>query len=92
MKQIKPLSRSLCLIVSLLVLPTANPDEREVTKSGMFVPVDTSVLMGVAGPHPMFGVENAFPGLKFKRPVVLTHAADGSDRLFVAEQDGKIRV
>jgi len=34
----------------------------------------------------------AFPSLAFDRPVKITHAGDGSDRLFVVEQAGIIRV
>ena len=34
----------------------------------------------------------AFPRLTFVRPVGLTHAGDGSDRLFVIEQRGRVRV
>jgi glucose/arabinose dehydrogenase len=34
----------------------------------------------------------AFENLVFERPIVVTHAADGSDRVFVAEQDGIIKV
>ena len=30
--------------------------------------------------------------VKFNRPIVVTHANDGSDRLFIAEQTGKIHV
>ncbi|MDZ7771549.1 MAG: PQQ-dependent sugar dehydrogenase [Balneolaceae bacterium] len=37
-------------------------------------------------------LENAFPGLSFNRPVLLTDAGDGSGRLFVVEQRGTIRV
>jgi glucose/arabinose dehydrogenase len=40
---------------------------------------------------PMKVVE-AFPELKFASPVDLTHAGDGSGRLFVVEQRGSIRV
>ncbi len=36
--------------------------------------------------------ERAFPRLVFRRPVFLTHAGDGTGRLFVIEQDGRIRV
>jgi glucose/arabinose dehydrogenase len=35
---------------------------------------------------------NAFPGLTFSYPVFLTHAGDGSHRLFVVEQTGRIKV
>jgi len=34
----------------------------------------------------------AFPKLTFIKPVLLTHAGDGSDRIFVVELDGNIRV
>ena len=37
-------------------------------------------------------VEPAFPNLVFERPVFLTHAGDGSNRLFVVEQAGRIFV
>ena len=38
------------------------------------------------------GTERAFPNLDFERPIVVTHAGDGTNRLFVAEQDGIIKV
>src|SRR5262245_54850782 len=34
----------------------------------------------------------AFPKLTFQRPVFLTHAGDGSNRVFVVEQAGRILV
>lgn len=34
----------------------------------------------------------AFENLIFERPVVIAHANDGSDRIFVAEQDGIVKV
>jgi glucose/arabinose dehydrogenase len=37
-------------------------------------------------------VQNAFPNLTFTRPVDLQHAGDSSNRLFVVEQAGIIRV
>lgn len=37
-------------------------------------------------------LEDAFPGLTFEQPVEFTHAGDGSNRLFVIEQPGRIRV
>ena len=42
-------------------------------------------------PAPVAAVR-AFPRLTFNRPIVLTHAGDGSDRVFVASQLGTIRV
>ncbi|MEZ6040243.1 MAG: PQQ-dependent sugar dehydrogenase [Planctomycetaceae bacterium] len=38
------------------------------------------------------GVERAFPNVVFDRPIVVTHANDGSNRVFVAEQEGIIKV
>lgn len=46
--------------------------------------VDTS-------PMPIESVR-AFPNLTFERPLLLTHAGDGSDRVFVASQLGQIHV
>ncbi|MFC5410312.1 PQQ-dependent sugar dehydrogenase [Larkinella bovis] len=37
-------------------------------------------------------VENAFPNVSFNRPVEFTVPNDGSNRVFVLEQEGKIRV
>ena len=37
-------------------------------------------------------LENAFPNLSFERPVEFTHAGDGSNRVFVLEQEGRVRV
>ncbi len=37
-----------------------------------------------------FRLVRAFPGLTFTQPVVITHAPDGSGRLFVAELGGVI--
>ncbi|MEZ6059195.1 MAG: PQQ-dependent sugar dehydrogenase [Planctomycetaceae bacterium] len=36
--------------------------------------------------------ERAFENLIFERPIVVTHAGDGTNRLFVAEQEGTIKV
>jgi quinoprotein glucose dehydrogenase len=38
------------------------------------------------------GVEDAFPEVRIPRPVVLTHAGDGSGRIFVGSQLGDIHV
>jgi len=39
-----------------------------------------------------FQLQNAFPNLTFSRPVDLQHPGDGTDRLFVVEQAGVIKV
>jgi quinoprotein glucose dehydrogenase len=47
--------------------------------------IDTQPLLGVV-------IERAFPSLRVTRPVVVTHAGDGSGRLFVCTQQGIISV
>lgn len=37
-------------------------------------------------------VVNAFPNLSFNKPLNITHTNDGSDRIFVVQQDGYIKV
>jgi glucose/arabinose dehydrogenase len=39
-----------------------------------------------------FQLKDPFPFLSFNRPLFLTHAGDGTDRLFVVQQDGFIKV
>ena len=39
---------------------------------------------------PTVGLSQAFPRLTFTRPVYLTHAGDGTDRLFLLDQRGRI--
>lgn len=41
---------------------------------------------------PSVRLEPAFASLDFQRPVQITHAGDGSDRLFVVEQPGRVMV
>ena len=49
-------------------------------------------LLGVATALSQFQLENAFPGIAFSQPVDFQHAGDGSNRIFVVEQGGTIRV
>lgn len=58
---------------------------------GTFYGVDTGRLMGSPDPFPL-EVERAFPRLRFDRPLEITHAGDGSGRVFVVEQAGVIHV
>lgn len=91
----------LCLGVAL-AMPTAEPLAHQTegaepthasdTTIDTFVPVDTSRFMGSPDAQPTLGVERAFPHLTFTRPLEFTHAGDGSNRVFVVEQDGRIRV
>lgn len=56
-----------------------------VVVQGLTFPTDSQ-------PPGTFQLVDAFPNLWFNDPVVLTHAGDGTDRLFVAELGGRIRV
>ena len=53
----------------------------------------TSTVFAEVKEEPI-GVEivRAYPNLKFRRPIEVTHAGDSSDRVFIAEQYGKIHV
>ena len=42
--------------------------------------------------HSEYQFENAFPNLTFVDPVGIHHAGDGSNRLFIVEQQGRIKV
>jgi uncharacterized repeat protein (TIGR03806 family) len=53
--------------------------------------IDTSQLMGSPNPMPLT-VEVAYPHLSFQRPLELTYAEDGSNRVYVVEQRGNIFV
>jgi uncharacterized repeat protein (TIGR03806 family) len=54
-------------------------------------PSSVQIPTGVGNAAPLRAA-NAFPNLQFNGPVVLTHAGDGSNRLFVAERSGAIKV
>ncbi|MDB5307851.1 MAG: hypothetical protein JWO38_2053 [Gemmataceae bacterium] len=91
----------LCLRVALATSTPTPPADRNQGEelpaaSGpavdKFVPVDTSRFMGSPDVQPTLGVEKAFPHVKFTRPLEFTHAGDGSDRVFVVEQDGRVHV
>jgi len=79
---------SLCVFCfgSALLLGQHEPAESE------FIGVDTSKLMAQPDADEIMGVEFAFPHLRFTRPVDLTNAADGTNRVFVVEQEGRIQV
>jgi glucose/arabinose dehydrogenase len=49
-------------------------------------------LLIVSGTSAQFTVENAFPNLSFTDPLDLQNAGDGTDRIFVVERAGRIKV
>ena len=60
---------------------------------GMWVLAGAPLSPAVAQePAPEIEVRRVFAELEFTRPVFLTHAGDGSDRIFVVEQPGRIQV
>ncbi len=58
---------------------------------GRFLAADTHRVLGSPDPLPL-EPERAFPRLRFERPLELTYAGDGSNRVFVVEQRGLIHV
>jgi glucose/arabinose dehydrogenase len=53
---------------------------------------DDSSGPGGGGNNDTYAIENAFPNLTFSRPTDVQNAGDGTNRLFVAQQTGKILV
>lgn len=65
------------------------------------LPMIIALLVVCASPNSVCSAEadtvqaeavRAFPNLRIRRPIVFTNAGDGTDRVFVAEQQGVIRV
>ena len=57
-----------------------------------FVQILLLIYLFTEPSNAQFTIENAFPNLTFSSPVFLTNAGDGSNRIFVVEQSGKIKV
>lgn len=70
----------ICLIV-LLTACNGNGSPASTPATGPVQPLQASLM-----------AEGAFPRLRFTNPLFITHAGDGSNRLFVVEQAGRIRV
>jgi glucose/arabinose dehydrogenase len=68
-----------------------SPEAESPALPDRFIAIDTSRLMVAPDPLPL-GRQRVFPQLSFERPVELTHAGDGTNRLFVLEQRGVIHV
>jgi glucose/arabinose dehydrogenase len=71
----------LLLVMIGFINCSAGSNEKDFTTPG-----DTSVTAG------KFKLVRAFPNLQFQQPVELTSADDGSNRIFLIEQEGRIRV
>lgn len=71
---------------------TANSDEGQAFGlDARAIASSVQIPTGVGGGGQV-ALVNAFPNLQFNGPVALTHAGDGSNRLFVAERGGAIKV
>lgn len=70
--------------VALLLSSACQRDDKE-----SVVALDSAAIGTVA---PALKVLNAYPKLKFNAPIEYTHANDGTNRVFVVEQPGLIRV
>jgi len=51
-----------------------------------------SLIAGTAAYSQGVSLVKAFPALTFTQPILLTHPPDGSDRIFVVQQNGVVRV
>ncbi|WP_229311694.1 PQQ-dependent sugar dehydrogenase [Larkinella rosea] len=71
---------SFAFLVSLACQPREADEDKTIETPGTTAPIATVQL------------ENAFPALRFSNLVEFTHAGDGTNRLFVIEQEGRIRV
>jgi glucose/arabinose dehydrogenase len=70
---------------------TANADQEDADADGIGDACDTTPELDCEpGPGTSLAVETLTSDLE--RPVFITHANDGSDRLFVIEQPGRIRI
>ncbi len=58
----------------------------------IYIPILFIVLLFSEKSYSQFQLENAFPNLTFSSPVGIYPAGDGTDRLFVVEQQGVIKV
>jgi len=54
--------------------------------------VSATKIRGLSESGGVYSATDPFPDLTFDQPVDLKHAGDGTDRLFVVEQEGLIRV
>src|SRR5450830_571583 len=71
---------------------TASTDETSLTGSEETIKSTGLNLKKLQGLENSFTVTNAFPNISFKRPLEFQNAGDGSGRIFIVEQGGKIFV
>lgn len=82
---------------SWLVATVCEPDKatasiQEVDRDVKEASLAPSTLVNLTNNAPVVRAVNAYPKLKFEAPVEYTSANDGTNRVFVIEQPGRIRV
>ena len=76
-------------VLLALLAADAEPQERPY---GLVERQTADLQVASAGPGGKARLQPAFQGLSFTQPIYLTHAGDGSGRVFVVERPGTIRV
>ncbi len=87
-------SRLWTFTLALALLGLGGCVRSEATQVAGPTPSPTQAITASPGlePLPLLEVEAAFPGLSSPRPVFIAHAGDGTDRLFLVLQSGRILV
>lgn len=80
------LFKAICVFSLTQLLMSCKIDKNEKPGDPNAGPIDTSSVSG------KYALSEAFPELQFKLPLELTSPNDGTDRVFVVEQEGKIKV
>lgn len=62
------------------------------TISGIFLATVLAALSTTAAALPKVELQNAFPALPLERPLWMSEAPDGSGRLFILEQQGRVLI
>ncbi len=78
------------LVMLFMILPigaSVQPDAAAVTPQNVYFPL---IARGPTAPLPAIALVDMLQG--FERPTHVTNAGDGSNRLFVVEQRGRIRI
>lgn len=78
----------LCCFISLLTFSCKEAEDNPTTST----PTTPTTVVVIPPVTVSYQAVEAFPKLSFSSPIDFTHAADGSNRLFVAEQRGVIQI
>src|SRR5436190_13382069 len=73
-------------VASLVVMPLAADDPPTILPRK---PWTTSRVVGSPDPPPPYRIERAYPNVLIRRPLLLA-PAPGTDRLFIAEHEGRM--